>query len=82
LPFIAQSIFDGMSVILAWFVSTFDDAPPEAKLEMILKLYWHSADDAAQVFFGSIDANVPVGVHRKFVQSEQQLAMDELIGAA
>ena len=66
----------------AVFVSTFDDAPPEAKLEMILKLYWHNAIDTAQVFFGSIDANVPVGVHRKFVQSEQQFAMDELIGAA
>jgi|ERR1035437_605461 len=66
----------------AVFVSTFDDASPEAKLEMILKLYWHNAIDTAQVFFGSIDANVPVGVHRKFVQSEQQFAMDELIGAA
>jgi hypothetical protein len=64
------------------FVSTFDDAPPEARLEMILKLYWHNAFDTAQGFFGSIDANVPVGVHRKFVRSEQQLAMDELIGAA
>jgi hypothetical protein len=66
----------------AVFMSTFDDAPPEAKLEMILKLYWSNAIDTAKVFFGSIDANVPVGVHRKFVQSEQQLAIDKLIWAA
>jgi hypothetical protein len=37
---------------------------------------------SAKVFFGSIDANVPVGIHRKFVQSEQLLAIDTLIGAA
>jgi hypothetical protein len=66
----------------AVFMSTFDDAPPEAKLEMILKLYWNNAIDTAKVFFGSIDANVPIGIHRKFVQSEQQLAIDKLIGAA
>jgi NAD(P)-dependent dehydrogenase (short-subunit alcohol dehydrogenase family) len=66
----------------AAFMSTFYDAPPEAKLEMILKLCWNNAVDTAKVFFGSIDANVPVGVHRKFVQSEQQLAMEKMIGAA
>jgi hypothetical protein len=66
----------------AAFLSTFYDAPPEAKLEIILKLYWNNAVDTAKVFFGSIDANVPVGVHRKFVQSEQQLAMEKMIGAA
>ena len=66
----------------AAFVSTFYDAPPEAKLEIILKLYWNNAVDTAKVFFGSIDANVPVDVHRKFVQSEQQLAMEKMIGAA
>src|ERR1700730_15012850 len=66
----------------AVFMSTFDDPPPEAKLEMILKLYWSNALDTWKVFFGSIDAIVPVGVHRKFVQSEQQLAIDKLIWAA
>jgi hypothetical protein len=66
----------------AVFMSTFDDAPPEAKQEMILKLYWNNAIDAAKVLFGGIDANVRVGIHRKFVQSEQQLAIDKLIGAA
>jgi hypothetical protein len=42
----------------AVFMSTFDDAPPEAKQEMILKLYWNNAIDAAKVLFGGIDANV------------------------
>jgi hypothetical protein len=55
----------------AVFMSTFDDAPPEAKQEMILKLYWNNAIDAAKVLFGGIDANVRVGIHRKFVQSER-----------
>ena len=63
-------------------MSTFDDAPPEAKQEMILKLYWNNAIDATKVLFGGIDANVRAGIHRKFVQSEQQLAIDKLIGAA
>ncbi|MGA3341391.1 MAG: hypothetical protein ABSD11_12330 [Methylocella sp.] len=66
----------------AVFLSTFDAAPPDTKLDMFLSLYFNDATDAAEVFFDSITAKADVAVRPQFVQSEQKLAIDKLVETA
>jgi hypothetical protein len=66
----------------AVFLSTFDDVPPDTKLDMFLSLYFDDANAAAEVFFDSITAKADVTVRPQFVQSEQNLAIDKLVETA
>ena len=66
----------------AVFLSTFDDAPPNKKIDMFLSLYFNDAIDAAEIFFDGITANADVTVRPQFVQSEQKLAIDKLVETA
>jgi hypothetical protein len=60
------------------FLSTFDDAPSDTKLDMFLNLYLDDAVAAVDLFFDSIAAKVDVTVRPQFVQSEQKLAIENL----
>jgi hypothetical protein len=66
----------------AVFLSTFDDVPPDTKLDMFLSLYFDDANAAAEVFFDSITAKADVIVRPQFVQSEQNLAIVKLVETA